>query len=265
MTNRLRGALRHFAFSALFASTIAATAQAQSFDHSPFDAIVHTHSTGLGVDYAAIKADRASLDRYVAQLGTVSTSAFEKWPRADQIAFLLNAYNAIVIQQVIDDYPIERSARPAAMVRPANSVWQIDGFFDLLKHRVTDRALTLDQIEHEWLRPRFKEPRIHFALVCAAHSCPPLRREAYVAARLEAQLDDQARIFLNDRARNRFGEKDAQVSEIFKWFGSDFGTEQQLRTFLGRYLNPATAVRLRSDRYRINYLDYDWTLNDVAR
>lgn len=218
-----------------------------------------------GVDYKALEADRAELDNYVARLGTVTEAAFSKWPRAEQVAFLINAYNAIVLQQVIDDYPIKRSAHPAALIRPANSVWQIAGFFADLKHRLLGRDLTLDQIEHEWLRAKLKEPRIHFALVCAARSCPPLRAEAYRADKLDQQLDDQARIFLNDRERNRFANQSAELSEIFKWFGEDFGGEQGLRTFLGRYLNADLAKRVSTSGYRIRYVDYDWTLNDVAR
>jgi hypothetical protein len=217
------------------------------------------------VDYSKLKASRAQLDQYIARLGTVSSKQFDRWPRDEQIAYLINAYNAIVLQQVIDDYPIVRSNKPAALVRPANSVWQIDGFFTTLKHRVAGRQLTLDQIEHEWLRPKYKEPRIHFALVCAAQSCPPLRNEAYRADRLNAQLDEQARAFLNDRARNRFDKDTAQLSEIFKWFADDFGGEAGLRAYLARYLNPELAGRIRNTSYVIGYVDYDWMLNDVSR
>jgi hypothetical protein len=239
--------------------------QAQTFDHSAFDAVLRVHSSAAGVDYAALKADRAGLDRYAAQLGTVSAKTFDGWKREEKIAFLINAYNAIVLQQVIDDYPIQRSTNPAALVRPATSVWQIDGFFNELKHRLLDRDLTLDQIEHEWLRAKLKEPRIHFALVCAAKSCPRLRNEAYRADNLSAQLDDQARQFLNDRQRNRFGAEAAELSEIFKWFGEDFGGERGLRSYLGKYLNAELSARMRSNHYAISYIDYDWTLNDIPR
>jgi hypothetical protein len=244
---------------------VANLAEAQAIDHSAFNLVLSAHSTPTGVDYAKLKTDRAPLDRYVAQLGTVSGKQFDRWPRDEQIAYLLNAYNSIVLQQVIDDYPIQRSSNPAVLVRPANSVWQIDGFFSALKHRVAGRHLTLDQIEHEWLRPKYKEPRIHFALVCAAQSCPPLREEAYRADRLSAQLDEQARAFLNDRDRNRFLQESAQLSEIFRWFGDDFGGEPGLRTFLARYLNPELAQRVRDASYAIKYVDYDWTLNDIPR
>jgi len=244
---------------------LAEIGRAQTFDHSALDNVLRAHVAPGGIDYKAVHADRAQLDTYIARLGTVSEPTFRKWPRADQLAFLINAYNAIVIQQVIDDYPIQRSPNPAALVRPANSVWQIDGFFDGLEHRLLGTQLTLDKIEHEWLRAKLKEPRIHFALVCAARSCPPLRTEAYHGGRLDEQLDDQARKFLNDRERNRFGSDSAELSEIFKWFGEDFGGEKGLRGYLARYLNPELAQRVRKGSYKIRYVEYDWMLNDVAR
>lgn len=247
------------------AALLASSAHAQSFDHSSFDAVLRAHSKPTGIAYSALKADRAALDRYVAQLGAVPARTFQRWPKSEQVAFLINAYNAIVLQQVIDDHPIERSTNPAALVRPANSVWQIDGFFNALKHRLIGKDLTLDQIEHEWLRAKLREPRIHFALVCAARACPPLRNEAYRAEKLDAQLDDQARRFLNDRARNRFEADGAQLSEIFKWFADDFGGEAGLRNYLGRYLNSALAARMKDAAYRISYIDYDWELNDAPR
>ena len=248
----------------LVAATVRPAAS-QSVDHSKLDPILSAYSSPRGVDYTKLKNNRAGLDQYIARLGTISSKQFERWPRDEQIAYLLNAYNAIVLQQVVDDYPIERSTNPAALVRPANSVWQIDGFFSTLKHRVAGRQLTLDQIEHEILRPQYKEPRIHFALVCAARSCPPLRTEAYRADRLSAQLDDQARAFLNDRARNRFETDRAELSEIFKWFLDDFGGDAGLRTFLARYLNPDLAGRISKASFGIGYVDYDWTLNDIPR
>jgi hypothetical protein len=243
----------------------ASLGQAQSFNHAALDTVLGAYTTGAGVRYELLQADRGRLDLYVARLGIVSMDQFDSWPRNDQIAFLVNAYNAIVLQQVIDDYPIRRSTRAGALVRPANSVWQIDGFFDALKHRLLARDLTLDQVEHEWLRARLKEPRIHFALVCAARSCPPLRAEAYRGDRLDAQLDEQARAFLNDRERNRFAKDGAELSEIFNWFGEDFGGERGVRSYLGKYLNPELAARLQKDSYRIRYIAYDWTLNDAAR
>lgn len=227
--------------------------------------------------YAGLQADRAAFDAYVSAVGKVSSTEFERWGRGDQVAYLINAYNALVIRTVIDNFPIKRSLAPAALIKPANSVWQISGFFSEIKHQVAGRELTLDDIEHKLLRERFKEPRIHVALVCAARSCPPLRNEAYLAGRLEAQLDDQALRFLSDASKNRFdrGRGTVALSEIFKWFGDDFkglagGTsfkgadaERGVIAFAARYL-PAEEVKwLKSGKLKLNYIDYDWVLNDA--
>jgi hypothetical protein len=249
------------------------------FDHSAFDAVLRAHVTHAGVRYAALKADRAALDRYVAALAATGAAEFDAWPRTEQVAYLINAYNALTIRQVVDRYPIRRrlfSAR--GLVRPANSVWQVPGFFDGIRHRVAGRDLTLDDIEHEWLRRRLDEPRVHFALVCAARSCPPLRREAYAADRLDAQLDDQARLFFNDPALNVFDRASGEVrlSSILRWFGEDFARyapaegfrgstdERGSLAFAARFLPAATAGWLRTATYSIRYIDYDWSLNDAG-
>jgi hypothetical protein len=144
---------------------------------------------------------------------------------------------------------------------------------------VAGRELTLDDIEHVWLRSVLREPRIHFALVCAAKSCPPLRREAYVAERIDAQLDDQAARFLNDPAFNRFerGAGRVALSSILSWFGEDFagfapatgyiGTsaERGSLAFAARFLPAQVAAWLRDGTYEIAYNEYDWSLNDVVR
>lgn len=237
----------------------------QAIDHAPFTAVLARHTTPDGVRYAGLQADRSGLDGYVAAIGRVASAEFDRWHRNEQIAYLVNAYNALVLQQVIDHYPIKRSLHPAALVRPANSVWQISGFFSDLKHRVAGRELTLDEIEHKWLRPNWKEPRVHVALVCAARSCPPLRNEAYTAEKLDTQLDDQARRFLADASKNRFDRKrgTAQLSEIFKWFGEDFEAGGGVLGFVARYVGADDAAWLKSGKAKLGYIDYDWTLNEV--
>jgi hypothetical protein len=250
-----------------------------AFDHSPFDVVLGAWVTDAGVDYAGLKRNRGAFDQYVRALGAVDARTFDGWSRDEQVAYLINAYNAHVLLGVIDQHPIRRSFRLRALVRPANSIWQIHGFFDSIRRRAAGRDLTLDQIEHHWLREVLREPRIHFALVCAARSCPPLRREAYLAARLNAQLDEQARIFLNDPAANRLEPRNGTVrlSSILNWFGEDFAafapatgfagteTERGVLAFAARYVSPALARRLEAGGYTIEYLPYDWTLNEVAR
>ena len=239
--------------------------RAQGFDHSDFDALLRNHASPAGVRYADLSASRVGLDRYIARIGAVSEATYTAWPRPEKLAYLINAYNAIVIQQVLDAYPIKRSLSPAALVRPANSVWQIPGFFTESTHQVAGRRLTLDDIEHKLLRASLKEPRIHAALVCAAVSCPPLRG-AYAAERIDAQLDDQMRSFLADPSRNRIDRSRGEVklSEIFKWFAEDFGGTDGVVTFVARYTDAATQAWLRTGKFRVTYFDYDWNLNDAS-
>jgi len=239
---------------------------AQAPDPSDYTAVLKSHATERAVNYAALKADRARLDAFVTKVGAITQAQFGRWRQLEQIAYLINAYNAIVLQSVIDEYPIKRSLNPAALVRPANSVWQIGGFFNEKQHRVAGRELTLDDIEHKLLRAQLKEKRVHVALVCAARSCPPLRTSAYTADSLDQQLDDQAKRFFADASRNQFDRSQATVrlSEIFKWFAEDFGGEKGVISFAIRYVDPATAQWLQSGKYRVSYFDYDWNLNDTA-
>lgn len=273
----LAAAMVHAA--AALAGPALAEAGQSAFDHSSFDRVLAAHVIRGGVDYGSVRDDRAELDAYVRQLGEVDSVTFDAWPRSEQIAYLINAYNAYVILGVIDNYPIRRSLRPLAWFRPGNSIWQIRGFFDGIRYRAAGRSLTLDDIEHVWLRDVLNEPRIHFALVCAARSCPPLRPEAYVAHRLDAQLDHQASRFFTNRRVNEFDRTAGVVrlSSILRWFGEDFEVyappsgysgspaERGALHFAAQFLDATTADWLRGGDYRIEYFDYNWRLNDQRR
>lgn len=210
--------------------------------HAPFDALLKQYVDDDGrVAYRTLaRQDAAALDAYLKALETVDPASLAP---ADQIAFWLNAYNARVIRGVLDGYDAENVV---------GRKW----FFAFYTFPLAGRPRTLDEIEHAILRAQFREARVHFALVCAATSCPLLRREAYRGDRLDAQLDDQARVFLDDPRRNRFGPGDVvRLSSIFKWFGQDFEQAAgSLTAFIRRY-------HALPDAPRIEYLDYDWTLN----
>lgn len=252
----------------------------QAFDHSVYDSVLAAHVRGGQVDYSALAAQRDALDRYVEQLGAVTADEFAGWSEADRIAYLINAYNAVMLKIVIDHYPIEPGGffTVRRHAYPNNSVRQIDGVFDGIRHRVAGELMTLDDIEHGRLRANYSEPRIHFALVCAALSCPPLRDEAYTGGRLDAQLDDQGEAFMNDPTNNRVDSQEGVVylSKIFDWFGEDFAgfapetgyagdrATRGVLAFVSRYLPEPEAEYLREGHYRVEFLDYDWTLNDVA-
>ncbi len=275
----------------LFALTMAATvaasgrAHAQGIEHAVFDTVLAHFVQDGRVDYAALQIGRAGLDAYLDQVAAVKTDEFESWSEADQIAYLINAYNAYVLVTIIDNYPIKAAGffkkltSPKLFAFPGNSIRQIDGVFDRMPHRVAGVEMTLDDIEHATLRSRYNEPRIHFALVCAAVSCPPLRGQAFRGERLNEQLDGQGRIFVNDPRLNRFETERGEVylSKIFEWFGDDFrqfatDTGEYTRdeavngvlTFVSRYLVDRVVDFLEAGEYKVDFLSYDWTLNDQA-
>jgi hypothetical protein len=244
-----------------------------SFDHTHerFAAVLSAHvrwaeeGKSSSVDYAALRADHASLDTYLAELSAVLPQAYERWTRAQQLAFLINAYNGFTLKLIIEHYPV-------ASIRDIGGVWQSPWkrrFFRLL-----DQSMHLDQLEHELIRAPgvFDEPRIHFAVNCASVGCPALRPEPFAAGRLEQQLEDSTRGFLEDRSRNRFSDGQLEISSIFKWYREDF--EQgwrgagSLSAFLALYagalgLNAETRDALDRGEVPLSFLDYNWKLNGL--
>jgi len=203
------------------------------------------------VDYAGLKKDATRrLKAYIDALGQVGSQPLA----ADQEkALLINAYNALTVGWVLDNYPIE-------------SIWSTSAPFTQARHRLGGKMVSLDQIESR-LRA-MGDPRIHAALVCAARSCPPLRREAYIAARLGEQLDDNVRQWLADRSLNTFDSARAQaeVSPIFKWYGKDFDSYPgSLEGFLRQYAPPDAKAALGERKLQVRFKDYDWGLNDQSR
>jgi hypothetical protein len=243
------------------------------------DALFHEYVDERGrVAYRRLKEDRAPLDGFVASLGTLDAAAIAGWPDAARVAFWINAYNAITLQRILDRYPITRGGIVAGLRFPENSIRQIDGVWDKMTTTIAGREMTLDHIEHEILRKEFREPRVHAALVCAAKGCPPLRSEAYTAEKLAAQLDDQSRRFL--ASPNRFKidreKKIVRLSPILKWYGGDFAgvynaanaikghstDENAVLEYASRYVGPDDAKFLLGESYRVEFMDYDWSLNE---
>jgi hypothetical protein len=207
------------------------------------------------VDYIALVASPAELKGYLHDLGSLSEADFNALPREAQIAFLLNLYNAATLKLIVDHYPVSSIRRVGGWF---DSPWDLDVV------TVFGRAVTLNTLEHQMLRPRYHEPRIHFAVVCAARGCPPLRSEPYVADRLDEQLSDQARRFLAQPDKNRFdaGTRILTLSPIFKWYAGDFPSGSRgLTGFLAPFLPKETASELRSGKVKIEYSPYDWNLN----
>jgi hypothetical protein len=263
----------------------ASAASAQGFDqsHRAWTALLKKHvvliSEGRAsqLDYAGMAKDRAALKAYLHTLSAVPESDFKGWSKPQRMAFLINAYNAFTVEKILTRYP------------DIGSIWDFgklfgnpfkDAFFMLF-----GRAFTLDAIEHETLRKpgAYDEPRVHFAVNCASIGCPMLREEAYVAERLDAQLEAQAKRFLSDRSRNRYNAAEGrlEVSKIFDWFKEDWQSGYRgfdgnappitsRESYFARYAAlladaPADRAKIQHGKAPIAFLDYDWTLNNVKR
>ena len=247
--------------AALFAAALSLATPQPAPSHAPFDALLKAHVRGGLVDYDAFKR-APEFKAYLASLAKTDPASLNK---ADALALWINAYNAYTIQliNVHDERVSIRNINKSFGVVKAYGPWK-----EKLAV-VGGRAYGLDEIEQDIIRKRFAEPRIHFALVCAAMGCPPLRSEAYAGATLDAQLDDQARQFLlHSPTKNRVDvpARVAYLSPIFVEFRDyikDFGGSQAtVGRFVARYF-PAGAERelLNSGRFTVRVTDYDWSLN----
>jgi Protein of unknown function, DUF547 len=230
---------------------------ASAADPDGWDALLAAHARDGGLDYAGLAADRGRLD---AVLSAVAAAAPSSWGAARRLAFWINAYNAAVVGLVVERYPGIASVR------------DVEGFFDALRVPVAGRPMTLDEIESQ--ARAAGDPRVHFALVCASASCPDLRPEAYLDARLDEQLEDQVRRFLADPAKGlRFdaGSGELYLSSIFQWYAGDFTggstvvayfARSKVAAWVAEHVPDELAQRLRSVAPEVHYMDYDWSLND---
>ena len=228
------------------------------------------------VDYAGLKAVQGSLDAACTSFDRDPRN-YDSWGENDRMAFWLNAYNAFTLKLIVDHYPIQPSTGKAKY--PKNSVRQIPGAWEQVKFKAMGRDVTLDEIEHKILRVEFHDPRIHMALVCGAMSCPKLRREPYRGDILDAQLDDQSRLFLSDLRKFHIDREANEVwaSPIFEWFVVDFlpgatknnprdvAQQKSLTAFASKYVSAEDARYLEGGKYTVKYFEYDWTLNEQPK
>ncbi len=218
--------------------------------HSEWDNLLKKYVDEEGnVNYKNF--DRAALRQYLSHLQENLPSS--SWTDAQQIAYWINVYNAYTIELVLDYYPVSSIKDIGGKINIPfiSSPWDIK-FIPLGKDTVD-----LNYIEHSILRGEFNEPRIHFALVCASASCPQLRREAFIAGKLDNQLSEQTRQFLSDTSKNIISSSTVQLSKIFQWYGGDF----RKNTSLIGYLNQYSPVRI-NENADISFLPYDWSLNE---
>lgn len=262
-------------------------AHAEASLHQPFSAMlakyvvpinpvtrgdgVEIKGTSTQVNYAGFKSSQTELAAYLKSLSTVSQDTFDRWDKNTQLAFLINAYNAYTIDLILTRYPDLTSIRDIGGF--FSSPWKQEFAVLLGKKR------SLDDIEHGLIREKgvYNEPRIHFAVNCASIGCPALREEAYVGAKLDEQLEQQTVRFLSDNSRNYYDGNTLHISKIFSWYKEDFEMKwrdsSSLNGFLAHYgsalsfndgksLDNDDIKAIMSGNSEIEFLDYNWALND---
>lgn len=247
--------------------------------HRPLDQVLDLYVRDGYVYYGAIKAESARLNQYIASLDgpLAGPASYDRWSREERAAFWVNAYNAFVLETVAAHYPIKGRAPEY----PANSIRQIPGAFDGVKHRAAGRSVTLDDIERQIL-PEFRDPRLYIALGRGAVGSGRLRSEAFTSDRLEGQLKDVAKEFTTraellqlDRPANRL-----QVTPIVSWHEAEFvaayaasvpgyvsnrsPVERAILGFIAPYLLPGEVEFLQKNEFHVVYRDFDWRLNDLS-
>ncbi len=246
-------------------SQLSASTQAE-FDHAHvlFDNLLKKHVKDGWLDYRGVIGEKEKLGAYLAQLEGVKPEELAAWSREQKYSFWINAYNAHVIQLVIDHFPVRSIKDIGGAV--FGQVWDKE-FIKLTAFHPDgdDDLLSLNDIEHSILRPRFKDARVHAAVNCASYSCPVLMGSAFTADKLEEQLERQMRLFVNDPLRNTIDPngKSAKISSIFDWFEADFVRDSgSVRAYLQKYARPEAAKFL--EQAELEFLDYGWSLNDIG-
>ena len=222
-------------------------------NHQQWDVLLHENVDVDGnVNYKGFAKDSLQLKSYLGALVAHPPDA-DAWSKEEQLAYWINAYNAFTIQLILEHYPLKsiKDIGSSIQIPFVNSPWDIK-FIE-----IGDIKLDLNNIEHSILRKKFNEPRIHFAVNCASFSCPKLRAEAYVADRLEEQLQEQATAFINNPNYNKINKDQIEISKIFSWFSGDFTKNGSLINFLNQY----SKVKI-DENAEIDYLDYNWSLNE---
>ncbi len=212
--------------------------------HHEFDQLLNTYVSSTGkVNYSGLKSKKDVLQNYLKDLKNFPPA--ENWTKNEKLAYWINLYNASTIMLILDNYPV-------------SSITKISGGKPWDKRFVKSgsKTYTLNEVENEIIRPRFKEPRIHMAVNCAAKSCPSLMNAAFTASKLEQQLEKQTKAFINNTQFNTIKNGSLQLSKIFEWYAADFGGENGIRKFVKKYSNISFK-----DNAKISYIEYNWDLN----
>ncbi len=238
----------------------------QAFDagHTQFAALleksVRLQGARSQVNYAWLQQHRGQLNAYLRDLERVPLQEFNAWSQPEQLSFLINAYNAYTLKLILTKYPRLDSIKDLGGW--FSGPWDKE-FFTLL-----GEIHNLDALEHQWLRGKYNEPRIHFAIVCASVGCPALSNRPYLAPSLDRQLEQAKMAFLGDSSRNRYDPKTntLYLSKIFSWFAEDFiHAAGSVENFIAEGITPnkAEQVQIKSQKAKLSFLDYDWSLNRI--
>lgn len=193
------------------------------------------------VDYHSWKKSQTDLDKYIQLLEKTPPANY--WDKNDSLAYFINAYNAVTVKLILDNYPLKS-------IRDIKDPW------DSKSLNLPNNRLTLNDIEHKVLR-KMDDPRIHFAINCASASCPQLSNEAFRASKVQKQLEEATALFINDTSKNQISEKNIGLSKIFLWFSKDFGSKKERIAFIQKY-----SQKPFKDNAKIKYQEYDWSLNE---
>ena len=231
--------------------------------HKPFTEILSEHVKDGLVNYKALCEDK-KLEQYIEQLANTNPDTMAS--KEAQLAFWINAYNAYTLKVICDNYPVKsiNDLHFGGLIIGTvlkKTIWDADFVI------INKKRLSLNTIEHKIIRPKFKDARIQFALVCAAISCPELRAEAYEGEKLDEQLNDQARKFLANPKDNSFDtdKKVAYLSKIIDWYAGDFGdNDAEILLYLAQFLpaDIADDIKANPNAWKIKHNSYDWSLNE---
>jgi len=217
-------------------------AKPAAFSHAAWNTLAQKHISSSGkVNYKGFKADNAAFDAYLKSLADNPIQS--SWSRGQKMAYWINAYNAFTIKLIVDNYPV-KSITDLEGGKPWDKKWI----------KLGGKTYSLNNIEHDILRPQYKDARIHFAVNCAAKSCPPVWNKAWTAANLNGQLEKATKAFINSSKYNNVGGGNAEISKIFEWYAVDFGD-------ITSYLNKYASTKVDAGT-TVSYKEYNWALNE---
>ncbi|MEM0938171.1 MAG: DUF547 domain-containing protein [Bacteroidota bacterium] len=221
--------------------------------HTTFDDLLQKYVDDKGlIDYEGLKADRSKLKMYLSLLE--SNPPQKNWTESEKLAYWINAYNAYTLELILSYHPVKSIKDIGSTIK----IPFVSTAWDIKFINIGDETYDLNNIEHGIIRKEFDEPRIHFALVCAAISCPKLRKEAYLPETLDEQLELAAKEFLSNPQKNEFkNAKSAKLSKLFNWYKGDFENNSSLI----EYINEYAPIKLAQDA-KIRWHEYDWSLNE---